>query len=182
MLYASCFKQHTSKGFSLAEWNRWRASCIRTAFASRVVVVGGKLVQKWRNSSHSDMYRFFNSRSRSAGTSSEKHKISLWYIFSISLVWYVEIWHKIRPQRSLRKRHVSHQHTECALFFLTPLSNPFTPCAAKGIHEELPGIVVSSYPLDLIPWSSCASYFILYCPSSHSLQPTSPSIFLRIPI
>jgi len=118
-LHASCFKQHTSKGFSLAEWNRWRASCIRTAFASRVAVVGGKLVQKWRNSSQSDMYRFFKSRSISAGTSSEKHKISLWHIFSISLVWYVEVRYQICPHRSLRKCHVSHQHTKRALFFLT---------------------------------------------------------------
>jgi len=30
-------------------------------------------------------------------------------------------------------------------------SNPFTPCGAQGIHEELPSIVVSSYPLDLVP-------------------------------
>jgi len=30
-------------------------------------------------------------------------------------------------------------------------SDPFTPCAAQGIHEELPGIAVSSYPLDLVP-------------------------------
>jgi len=117
MLHASCFKQHTSKVFSLAEWNRWRASCIRTAFASRVAVVGGKLVQKWRNNSHSDMYRFFNSRSISAGTSSEKHKISLWHICSISLIWYVEVRHQIRPHRSPRKYHVSHQHTKCSLFF-----------------------------------------------------------------
>jgi len=30
-------------------------------------------------------------------------------------------------------------------------SVPFTSCGAKGIHEELPGIAISSYPLDLIP-------------------------------
>ena len=50
------------------------------------------------------------------------------------------------------------------------------------IHEELPAIAVSIYPLDLVPWYSCASYVILCCPSPHSLRPTSPSISLRIPI
>jgi hypothetical protein len=30
-------------------------------------------------------------------------------------------------------------------------SVPFTPCGAQGIHEELPSIAISSYPLDLIP-------------------------------
>jgi len=52
-------------------------------------------------------------------------------------------------------------------------SSPFTPCGAQGIHEELPSFAISSYPLDLVPRSSCVSYFILYCPSPHSLQPTS---------
>jgi hypothetical protein len=37
----------------------------------------------------------------------------------------------------------------------------FSPCGAQGIHEELPSVAISSYPLDLIPWSSCVSYFIL---------------------
>ena len=40
---------------------------------------------------------------------------------------------------------------------------------------------ISSYPLGLVPWSSCASYFILYCPSPRSLRPPSSSISLRIP-
>jgi len=60
-------------------------------------------------------------------------------------------------------------------------SSPFTPCGAWGIHDELPDIVVSSYPFDLVPWSF-ASYSILYCPSPRSLRPTSSSISLRIPI
>jgi len=30
-------------------------------------------------------------------------------------------------------------------------SNPFTSCGTYGIHEELPGIAVSSYPLDPVP-------------------------------
>ena len=51
----------------------------------------------------------------------------------------------------------------------------------RGIHEELPGIAVSSYPLHLVPWS-CASYLILYCPSPRSLRPTSTSVSLRTPI
>jgi hypothetical protein len=61
-------------------------------------------------------------------------------------------------------------------------SSPFTPCGAQGIHEELPGTAISSYPLYLVPWSSCTSYFILYCPSPCSLRPTSSSTSLRIPI
>jgi hypothetical protein len=61
-------------------------------------------------------------------------------------------------------------------------SGPFTPCGAQGIHVELPSVVISSCPLDLIPWSSCVSYFILYCPSPCSLQPTSSSIPLSVPI
>jgi hypothetical protein len=62
-------------------------------------------------------------------------------------------------------------------------SVPFTPCGAEGIHEELPSVAISSYPPDLIPWSSCICYFILYnCPSLRSLWPTSSSVSLRIPI
>jgi hypothetical protein len=40
---------------------------------------------------------------------------------------------------------------------VTPLSSSssssslYTPCGAQGIHEELPGIVIYSYSLDLIP-------------------------------
>jgi len=30
-------------------------------------------------------------------------------------------------------------------------SSPFTPCGAQGIHEELPSVAISSYPLDLVP-------------------------------
>ena len=60
-------------------------------------------------------------------------------------------------------------------------SSPFTPCGAQGIQEELPGFAISSYSLDLIPWSSCSSSFILYCPLPHSPQPTSSSVSLRIP-
>jgi hypothetical protein len=30
-------------------------------------------------------------------------------------------------------------------------SSPFTPCGAQGTHVELPSVVISSYPLDLIP-------------------------------
>jgi hypothetical protein len=52
---------------------------------------------------------------------------------------------------------------------------PFTPCGAEGIHEELLSVAISSYPLDLIPWSSCISYFVLYCPSPRCLRPTSSS-------
>jgi len=44
-----------------------------------------------------------------------------------------------------------------------PLSGPFTPCGAQCIHEEFPSVAISRYPLDLIPWPSCISYFILYC-------------------
>jgi hypothetical protein len=69
-----------------------------------------------------------------------------------------------------------------ALSMVSSSSSPFTPCRALGIHEELPSVAISSYPLDLIPWSSCRSYFILYCPSPRSLRPTSSSIPLRIPI
>jgi hypothetical protein len=51
-------------------------------------------------------------------------------------------------------------------------SSPVTPCGAQGIHEELPGIAISSYSHDRIPWSTCSSYFILCCPSPCSFQPT----------
>jgi len=34
---------------------------------------------------------------------------------------------------------------------LSSSSNPFTPCGAWGIHEEIPGIAVLTYPLDLVP-------------------------------
>ena len=40
------------------------------------------------------------------------------------------------------------------IYFLISIlisSNPFTPCGAQGIHEELPGIAVSIYPIDLLP-------------------------------
>jgi hypothetical protein len=30
-------------------------------------------------------------------------------------------------------------------------SVPSTPCGAQGIHEELSTVLISSYPLDLIP-------------------------------
>jgi hypothetical protein len=30
-------------------------------------------------------------------------------------------------------------------------SSPFTPYGAQGIHEELPGIEISSYSLDFVP-------------------------------
>jgi hypothetical protein len=30
-------------------------------------------------------------------------------------------------------------------------SSHFTPCGAWGIHKELSGIAISSYPLDLVP-------------------------------
>ena len=43
--------------------------------------------------------------------------------------------------------------------------NPFTPCGAQGIHEELPSIAVSSYSLDLVPWS-----FVLLISSSIVLR------------
>jgi hypothetical protein len=58
----------------------------------------------------------------------------------------------------------------------------FTPCTAYGIHEELPSVAISSYPIDLIPLSFCISYFVLCCPSPRSLQPISFSIPLRNPI
>jgi len=75
----------------------------------------------------------------------------------------------------------------CALMNLTisassSSSVPFTPCGAYGIHEALPSVAISSHPLDHISWSSCISYFVLYCPSPRSLQPTFPSVPLRIPI
>jgi hypothetical protein len=31
------------------------------------------------------------------------------------------------------------------------LSSSFTPCGAQGNYEELPGVAISSYALDLIP-------------------------------
>jgi hypothetical protein len=31
-------------------------------------------------------------------------------------------------------------------------SVPFTPYGAQDIHEELPSVAISSYPLDLIPY------------------------------
>jgi len=37
------------------------------------------------------------------------------------------------------------------LLYQSSSSVPFTPCGAQGIHEELPSIAISSYPLDLIP-------------------------------
>ena len=52
-------------------------------------------------------------------------------------------------------------------------SSPFTPYGAWGIHEELRSVAISSYPLDLTPWSSCVSYFILCCPSPRSVLPAS---------
>ena len=61
-------------------------------------------------------------------------------------------------------------------------SNPFAPCGAQGIHKELTDIAVSIYLLDLVPWSSCVSYLILYCPTPRSVRSTSPSISLRIPV
>jgi len=73
------------------------------------------------------------------------------------------------------------QTTQCCFIFFRS-SNPFTPCGAQGIHDELPGIAVFSYPLDLVSRSSCASYLILYCPSPRPLRPASPSISLTIQI
>ena len=69
---------------------------------------------------------------------------------------------------------VSNTKKECSKEFLalrknklsssSSSSNPFTrtPCAAQGIYEELPGIAVFGNSLDLVSWSSCASYLILY--------------------
>ena len=61
-------------------------------------------------------------------------------------------------------------------------SNPFSLCAPYDIYEDLPLTAFSSYPLDLVPRSSCASCLTLYCPSPRSLQPTSSSVSLTIPI
>ena len=47
------------------------------------------------------------------------------------------------------------------LLLLVTSSSPFTPYEAQGIHEELPSVAISSYPTDLIPWSSCVSYSTL---------------------
>jgi len=40
---------------------------------------------------------------------------------------------------------------ECLVGMVFIIIRPFTPCGAWGIHEELPGVAVSSYPLDLVP-------------------------------
>ena len=77
---------------------------------------------------------------------------------------------------------IPHSSNFITIIIIYSSSVPFTPCGAQGIHEELASTAISSYPPDLIPWSSSVFYFILYCPSSRSLRSTSSSIPLRIPI
>ena len=72
--------------------------------------------------------------------------------------------------------HTYHLHKSCPSL-LAPLCHH-----SSRMPTSLFSSTFSSYPLDLIPWSSCASYLILYCPSPRSLRPASPSVSLRIPI
>ena len=67
-----------------------------------------------------------------------------------------QIWTEYFPDTNM----IASDFKTCPL--LQSSSNPVTPCGAHGIHEELPGIAVCSYPLDLIP-------MIFLCFLSHPL-------------